>query len=469
MKVKKRIHLSAGIMLISFIGIVIIQYYWINRAYNSSKVSFNYQVTGAMLDVVRTLEHDEIDEKYKEFHDPQDKNLRPPMRIRIDEYNYSHDQLNTNDNYYKQKSDIAEEIIFDIYNDRNKLIEERIDPIKLDSLISNNLIRRNIKTYCEYAIYHPARDTMIYKNFDGDEKFFFNNASSFKLFPRDKVEYPSYLLVHFPNEEKYIINKNILVFLISVILLVCIIVSYVMIVKKLEYLKMLYDFENEFINNITHEFKTPIATIAIASELLSDPDIIKNQKFFEQHIKTIRDENRRLKEMSEKILTTARISKGILTLQKELVDIHDIIVDLTEKVKVRTEIKDGKIILNLQATDYKIYADRFHICNVISNLLDNAEKYSPKSPLIEISTSSSNNLLQIDVRDNGVGIEKSEFKNIFQRMYRIPAGDVHNFKGYGLGLSYVKSIVDAHKGVIEINSEINVGSTFTVKLPINLE
>ena len=188
MKVKKRIHLSAGIMLISFIGIVIIQYYWINRAYNSSKVSFNYQVTGAMLDVVRTLEHDEIDEKYKEFHDPQDKNLRPPMRIRIDEYNYSHDQLNTNDNYYKQKSDIAEEIIFDIYNDRNKLIEERIDPIKLDSLISNNLIRRNIKTYCEYAIYHPARDTMIYKNFDGDEKFFFNNASSFKLFPRDKVE-----------------------------------------------------------------------------------------------------------------------------------------------------------------------------------------------------------------------------------------------------------------------------------------
>ena len=153
----------------------------------------------------------------------------------------------------------------------------------------------------------------------------------------------------------------------------------------------------------------------------------------------------------------------------EKLDIHEIIVEIAEQFKMKVEIKDGELILDLNATDTDIYGDKVHITNVISNLLDNANKYSPKKPIIKISTESHNNFIVISIIDNGIGIAKSELKKIFYKLYRVPTGDIHNVKGYGLGLSYTKSIVEAHHGHIEVESELGKGSVFAVYLPLYQE
>lgn len=224
---------------------------------------------------------------------------------------------------------------------------------------------------------------------------------------------------------------------------------------------------NDFINNMTHEIKTPIATISLACEALSDKDIMKSEKLHNNYIHVIHEENKRLGNLTERILQSAKLDKGQIMLKKEELDIHEIIADAITNIRLQVENQGGKIRTKLNASRPILMADRVHITNVIYNLLDNANKYTIKEPKIEISTEDSYSGLLISVKDNGTGISKGNQKKIFEKLYRIPTGNLHNVKGFGLGLSYVKAIVEQHGGKITLESELNTGSNFILYLPIH--
>jgi two-component system phosphate regulon sensor histidine kinase PhoR len=190
---------------------------------------------------------------------------------------------------------------------------------------------------------------------------------------------------------------------------------------------------------------------------------------YDSYIHIIEDENRRLGIMAEKILQTAILEKGKLNLRIENVDLHLLIAEVIKNIAIQVEIRDGSISTDFQARNSQVKADKMHLSNVIYNLLDNANKYTPRKPQIYISTRDEASGILIRISDNGIGISKVNQKKIFEKLYRVPTGDVHNVKGFGLGLSYVKFVVGKHGGTIEVESEVNRGSTFTVFLPLNAE
>ena len=224
---------------------------------------------------------------------------------------------------------------------------------------------------------------------------------------------------------------------------------------------------NNFINNITHEFKTPLATISLACEALSDDSIHTDKDSSQAFVKIIKDENDRLQKMVTKILQLARLKKGQLELNQEVVNVEEIIDSIAQSIALQVANRDGELIVNYKATQNDIFADRSHIENIFINLIENALKYSAQRPVITIETHNENNMVVVSIADNGIGIAKKELRHIFDEFYRVQKGNVHNASGYGLGLSYVKKIVQLHGGNIMVQSEVKKGSIFTVCLPIN--
>ena len=223
--------------------------------------------------------------------------------------------------------------------------------------------------------------------------------------------------------------------------------------------------KNDFINNMTHEFKTPISTISLACEALSDKELRDSGEFLDSYLSMISEENNRLAGMAEKILQTAVIDKGQLKMNKEKIDLHEIITDVIKNLRIQVEIKDGEIKRRFKASKSVIEGDKVHVTNLVYNLIDNANKYSPKKPLIRILTENVSNGILMTIEDNGIGIGKNEQRKIFDKLYRVPTGNIHEVRGFGLGLSYVKAIVEEHHGKISLESEVNKGSKFKVFLP----
>jgi signal transduction histidine kinase len=230
--------------------------------------------------------------------------------------------------------------------------------------------------------------------------------------------------------------------------------------------KKLSEMKNHFINNMTHEFKTPISTISLACEALRDKDIVKSGAVYDSYISMIDEENSRLSSMAEKILQSARLEKDKIALNKEQVDVHEIISEIMKNIQLQVENKGGKIVTQLNAEKHIFQADKVHFTNVLFNLLDNAGKYTPKNPEIVIKTENSYSGIIITIKDNGIGISKSNQKKVFEKLYRVPTGNIHNVKGFGLGLSYVKTIVEAHGGKITLDSELNKGTKVIITLPV---
>ena len=218
---------------------------------------------------------------------------------------------------------------------------------------------------------------------------------------------------------------------------------------------------------MTHEFKTPISTISLACEVLNDKSIDKTPERTHNYVKMISEENKRLSLLVENILQTAILEKGEFKLNVQTTDIHNLIEQTIANIKLQVENKDGEITTELNAEKHTIHADRIHITNIIFNLIDNALKYSSQNPHIKITTRSYKDGIFIFVKDNGIGISKENQHRIFDTMYRVHTGNIHNVTGFGLGLSYVKAVVEKHGGSIKVDSELNKGSTFIVYLPTN--
>jgi two-component system, OmpR family, phosphate regulon sensor histidine kinase PhoR len=231
--------------------------------------------------------------------------------------------------------------------------------------------------------------------------------------------------------------------------------------------KKLSTIKNDFINNMTHELKTPISTISLASQMLLDGSVNTNQSVIERISSVIYAESNRLSLQVEKVLQMAIFNEGRLKMKFKNFDMHELITTVVQNFEIRVHSDNGQISLTKKAVNYTIYGDQVHITNVLFNLLDNAVKYSKEKPNIEVVTENINKKLVVSVKDNGIGIAKEHQKLVFERFYRVPTGNVHDVKGFGLGLHYVYKIIEAHNGTIEIESAINKGTKFIINFPIN--
>ena len=368
---------------------------------------------------------------------------------------------------YIKKTHLINDVLEDIFNLKHyKAIETRLNFEMLDSLIKTELAKKNINTPYEFGVYSPLRNLMIIETKSEFRKELLESGYAFNLFPRDLFIAPEYLLIYFPELNKYLLSQLWNMLFISTLLLLIIVFSFTYTILTIFKQKKLSTMKNDFINNMTHEIRTPITTIAMACETLKDKNIPKDENFIDEYINIIDAENKRLGTISERILQTAILEKGKLKLHVVPVDIHSLIPEIVERIHFQVEKHSGTIEMNLNATNHIVNADKVHLTNVIYNLLDNANKYSPnKNAKIIISTENNETGIFITVTDNGIGISKANQKKIFDTLYRVPTGDLHNVKGFGLGLSYVKAIVEKHGGYVAVESELKKGTKFTIYLP----
>jgi two-component system phosphate regulon sensor histidine kinase PhoR len=330
----------------------------------------------------------------------------------------------------------------------------------LEHLLKEEFKKSNINTDFEYGIYDCETDKIVFGAHINSDYEVEEVHQSIVLPTTDK--FLNYFGVKFPNQKSYLTSKLDFWIVSSIItMLVMAFFAYAMFVILNQ--KRLSGVQRDFINNMTHEFQTPISTIKIATDVLAQSKILEQPERFKKYVQIIKQENNRLKNQVESVLATARIGKGQIELDIKLQELHEIIGEVSDSVKAELE---ENFTLDLNATKTTINADRMHLMNVIRNLVDNAIKYSGKPAKIKVSTRNENNLLIVSILDKGIGIPKDALPKIFNKFYRVPTGNLHNVRGFGLGLNYVKEIINLHKWKIVVDSEIGVGSVFEIKIPL---
>lgn len=378
------------------------------------------------------------------------------------------DSISNKIDKFLKKSFLISDVFEEMFNFKyNRTIEDRINPTKIDSLINIELANKGINTEYEYGVFSPVKNLMVIEKTGKYHKELIEKSVAFNIFPSDLYRAPEYLLIFFPKKETYLFTQTWLILFIAAILILFIILSFIYTIRTIIKQKRLGEMKNDFINNMTHEFKTPVSTISLACQALTDDDIVKSEMLYRNYLHVISDENKRLGVMAEKILQTAVLEKGQIKLKKEPLDIHFVINEAIKNIKLQVGAKGGQIITELNAASCIINADKVHITNVIYNLIDNANKYTIENPRIILATESNDSGVYVSVEDNGIGISHANLKKIFDKLYRVPSGNIHNVKGFGLGLSYVKAIVEMHNGTVDVVSELKKGSKFTIYLPFS--
>ena len=343
----------------------------------------------------------------------------------------------------------------------------RFNPEQLDSLLKNELQNKGIDIPYYHAVISPEKERFVYLKNPDKKEMLANSEMRSSLFPNDIFGDTSMLVVDFPGKEQYLLRKIWMTMASSGILVVIIMFCFGYAVHIIVKQKKLSEMKNDFINNMTHELKTPIATISLATEALSDPEIGETPGLRTRYLKAIGDENHRLGDQVEKVLQMAALDKRDLNLKYEELNLSTILDNVVDNSQLQIESKGGQIKLINEENELPVLGDRAHLTNVFFNLVDNANKYSPEEPFITIRTSISSGEISIAVQDRGIGMSKEAQRHIFEKFYRVHTGNIHDVKGFGLGLTYVKSIVEAHEGTISVSSEVGRGSKFVVTLPLN--
>ncbi|MEL6917473.1 MAG: HAMP domain-containing sensor histidine kinase, partial [Bacteroidota bacterium] len=274
------------------------------------------------------------------------------------------------------------------------------------------------------------------------------------------------LLISFPKKKKLLFGSIMGMAILSLLFTLIIVVAYAGAIYQLIRQKQISEIKSDFINNMTHEFKTPIATINLAVEAIKNPKIIDEKDKVLRYLGMIRDENKRMHAQVENVLRISKLEKNQLDISKDRVDVHDIIGDAVTHVELIVGDRGGYINTHLDADRSEVLANDMHFTNVIVNVLDNAVKYSPEAPKIDVFTEIAKNYIIVKIQDQGAGMSKAVLKKVFEKFYREHTGDIHNVKGHGLGLAYVKKIIDDHQGEVSAESEKGKGSTFYIKLPL---
>ena len=344
-------------------------------------------------------------------------------------------------------------------------IRNRVDSARLDSIIKYELYNRGVNLDVDYGVLNGKSNTFFISKSSVPANELLKSKYKTLLFPNDIISKPDYLIFHFPGSMKYVLASMWVMLLSSSMFTFIILFGFAYTIQVIYRQKKLSDIKSDFINNMTHEFKTPIATISLAVDSIKDPRVINNKEKFDYFTRIIREENKRMNAQVENVLQMALIEKGELNLKKGEVNIHTIIQNAVELIALQVESKGGSINCKLDAEIPLLVGDPIHLSNVIFNLLDNANKYSPEKPEITIGTSNSKTGITVRVTDNGIGMTKEMQKKIFEKFYRVSTGNIHDIKGFGLGLSYVKAVIEQHKGLIRVESETGKGSTFEFYIP----
>ena len=348
-------------------------------------------------------------------------------------------------------------------------LTNRFDPDQLDSLLHTELKKKSIDIPYDYAIINPRSGRLIEISKDYSNERLLQSNFKTNLFPNDVTNEPNLLVIDFPSQEKYLMSKIWFPLSSSALLILIILICFGYAVFTIVRQKKISVMKTDFMNNMTHEFKTPISTIGLAIEALLDPTIPQKPSMKMKYLGIIADENKRLESQVADVLQMAQLDKNELKLNLVTVDLHAIIQQAVDKISIQMERKLGHLKLALNASQFKLKGDEAYLLGVLLNLLDNALKYSNDAPNIMIRTQDIRGQLICSIKDHGMGMSKEAQRSIFQKFYRVASGNVHNIKGFGLGLAYVKEIITLHHGSIEVESELKKGTNFIVKFPLDYE
>jgi two-component system, OmpR family, phosphate regulon sensor histidine kinase PhoR len=347
-----------------------------------------------------------------------------------------------------------------------KLLDDsRIDKLELEQILREELNNRNIPIPFQYGILRDS--SFLMSSEKPDTVALLSAPFRTELYPNNIFRRNVLLSLYFPARDKFIL-KSVgwllgVSFLFSMIILIAFSFSVFFLLKQ----KKISEMKTDFINNMTHEFKTPIATISVAADSILSEKVIHTRDKVEYFASMIKKENQRMNRQVEDILTIARLEKKELDFKWEMIDFSELISEVCDVIRMQVEQREGKILTIFDPGHMILRADRQHLSNAVFNLLDNSNKYSPEVPDIVVRISSTDQGIELAVADKGIGMSKQVQRKIFERFYRQPTGNVHNVKGFGLGLSYVKAVVEAHRGTISVSSEPGKGSTFTLFFPYN--
>ena len=367
----------------------------------------------------------------------------------------------------KKIDNTIQQMIFEYSFDVSSRIKH-LKPNNINTIVKQEFIENNLLLNYDFAITTDKNDSsLLMIKSKGFSPNFLNTKYRANIFPDDIFTKSNYLLIHFPEKNKHIYRSILLLvvgsILFTLIILITFSITIIIILKQ----KKLSEIKSDFINNMTHEFKTPIATISLAVDSINNPKVIKEKKNILYYTGIIKEENQRMNSQVENVLQMSLIDKKDMELNKQMTDIHELIIKAIKNINLQIEQRKGKIEVFLEAENFHFLLDKIHFTNVLFNLLDNANKYSSVSPKIIVRTKNNNNGIIISVEDNGIGMSKETQNKIFDKFYRVSTGNIHNVKGFGLGLSYVKAIVNACKGNITVKSEQGKGSRFEIFLPFN--
>ncbi len=344
-------------------------------------------------------------------------------------------------------------------------IEDRLNLDTLQSTINCELNNKELMLGYEFCVHSMEKGYVFRsKNFDKDYN---GEIYQIKLFPNDMYSKNEYLRVYFPNEKSYIIESLGAIGFTSVLLTILVIAAVFFTCFIIFRQKRLSEIKADFVSNMTHELKTPISTISLASQMLKDNGIPEKDKNYNRISDIIENESKRLGYQVERVLQMSIFDRGSFELKTKELNVHGILNKVLQTFEIQVKQKNGILRMDLSSENCMLKGDEVHITNVFYNLLDNALKYSDTDPLINISTEVKKSFIQVSFEDNGIGIRKEDQRRIFEQFYRVPTGNVHNVKGFGLGLSYVKRIIDAHEGEIKVDSRFGEGTVFKVYLPLN--
>ena len=405
---------------VSMVGIVLTQIYWVRRAFDLRENQFNRDVNTALSSVATQL--------FRINNTPSPSNN--PV-----------EQISTN--YF-------------IVN-----INGPVNNGLLGFLLVTEFEKRNITAGFEYGVYDCIDQCMVGGNYASPKKAKLEvPIQQFPALQNDGY----YFGVQFPRVQADLLSQmGIWGFSSAVMLIVVFFFAYTLFVILKQ--RRLSEVQKDFINNMTHEFKTPLSTIALSTEVLKDPAIVHHPERLLNYATIIGNENQRLKQQVERVLQMARLDKEDIGLKRELLDVHDLIREAVGNISLTLQGRNGKITLDTQAWPSLVSADKLHLTNVFFNLLDNAVKYTTRPPEIVIRTTSSQGHIVIRIEDKGTGISRENQRKVFHRFYRVPTGNVHDVKGFGIGLNYVKLIVESHQAKISLESEPGKGSIFTIRFP----
>ena len=513
------------LMSLSLIGIILVQVYWFNSSFKNNDEQFKFHVKQVIGNVADKLQKQEAYSFYDKYNHYKDSTGKIPQKNDLLEFYYVQKNPKTNETIVYTNSLIAEDYnisssIFDkkfnserfknfssrrtteVYNrngiDKPNLqqslapdikieksgsldvldnaqfeiffkdiasvmpINERISKDKLEKLIRKELEQYGVNTKFEFSIFNNGVQTKIMsKGFCNKEEGY-----SIPIFTDNEGNEKYKLFVMFPHKKKFLLSELVSITILSIVFTLIILIAYTSALNQLIRQRQISEIKTDFINNMTHEFKTPIATINLALDAIKNPKIIDDKEKVFKYLQMIRDENKRMHAQVENVLRISKLEKKELDIEKESSNVEDVISDAIEHVSLILEDRGGVITTHFDAARTTVLVNEVHFTNVIVNILENAIKYTTGIPEINILTENIKDMILIKVQDNGLGMSKVAQKRVFEKFYREHTGDIHNVKGHGLGLAYVKRIVEDHNGQVYVESEKGKGSTFIIKIPL---